>query len=129
MKPVLIIALVMMIAIVSGCSENSRQPNIYRTTPEQYDSAHASNSVILENVVISNFAFSPDSLTIQKGTTVVWKNEDNVTHTINSDIGHVASEDILPGEEYEHTFNVPGTYNYHCGIHPSMKGTIIVKND
>ena len=59
--------------------------------------------------------------------TVVWTNNDSVGHTITADQGAgPASGVINHGETYAFTFNTPGTFSYHCSIHPSMKGTVIV---
>ena len=80
------------------------------------------------NVEIKNFAFSPLTLTIKKGNSVVWNNQDSVTHTIKSDSGNeIDSSSLSNGETYSHTFEIAGTYDYHCGIHPNMKAKIIVE--
>lgn len=80
------------------------------------------------NVGIMNFAFSPDSLTIKAGDTVIWTNNDNVAHTVTSDSGsELGSPHITPGNSYSHTFSTAGTYNYHCSIHTTMKGIVIVQ--
>jgi plastocyanin len=80
---------------------------------------------------MKNFAFNPSSVTIKTGTVVTWVNQDAVSHTIASDnSSSVAfSSDLLPtGASYNVTFTTPGTYTYHCSIHPSMTGTIIVQS-
>ena len=80
-------------------------------------------------VSISNFAFSPSSLSINAGETVVWTNKDNVPHTVSSDSGsELSSPTLSPGDTYSHTFGTAGSYSYHCNIHPNMKGSIIVSN-
>lgn len=78
-------------------------------------------------VTIKGFAFNPSTITIKVGESVKWVNEDSVVHTVSSDSGsELDSGDLSPGEEYSHTFTTPGTYAYHCNIHISMKGTVIV---
>ncbi|MDO8528533.1 MAG: cupredoxin family copper-binding protein [Nanoarchaeota archaeon] len=78
-------------------------------------------------VKISNFAFSPSTLTINVGGKVVWTNMDSAPHTVVSDSGNeISSSSLSNGGTYSHTFNTAGTYDYHCSIHPSMKGTIVV---
>ena len=79
-------------------------------------------------VTISNFKFTPPSVTVAAGATVTWTNNGPATHTTTSlaspavwDSGHLAK-----GGTYSHKFAKPGTYAYHCAIHPSMKGTVIV---
>ncbi len=77
--------------------------------------------------VISNFQFQPASLTVNKGDTVIWTNEDSMGHTVTGDNGGPNSPTLQKGQIYNYTFNKAGTFNYHCSIHPNMKATIIVK--
>jgi plastocyanin len=82
-------------------------------------------------IAIKNFAFNPSSLTVKTGTVVTWLNQDGVPHIIVSDTGSPAafsSDSLSSGASYTFTFTQPGTYTYHCSIHPSMKGTIIVQS-
>lgn len=80
-------------------------------------------------IVIEGSAFKKQELTIAVGTTVRWENKDSMSHTVTSDSGNTLDSTTLStGETYEHTFNETGTFDYHCSIHPSMTGTIIVKN-
>jgi plastocyanin len=76
-------------------------------------------------VTIKNFAFSPSALTIKKGTTVTWTNEDSVPHTIKSDTFN--SGTLNTGNKFQFTFSSTGTFDYSCGIHPQMSGKIIVE--
>jgi len=78
-------------------------------------------------VEISNFAFSPNSLTVPAGTTVTWTNKDGITHTSTSDQAVWDSGGISPGQSFSVPFNTPGTFTYHCNIHPGMTATIIVQ--
>ena len=80
------------------------------------------------NVSIQNVAFSPSTLTIHVGDTVVWTNKDSVIHTVTSDTGtELNSANLSNGETYSHTFNQAGTFNYHCTVHPMMKAKVIVE--
>jgi amicyanin len=76
-------------------------------------------------VSIQNFAFSPAQLTIKVGTTVVWTNDDSAGHNIKSDA--FTSPMMAKGQTFEFTFDKAGTYDYICGVHPTMKGQIIVQ--
>ena len=121
MKQILIIGLLVIVFAMIGCSAQQIQvqPN---TVPPKGDLG------IKKDVEISGFAFNPSTLTIPKGATVIWTNMDSAAHTIVSDSGNeIDSGSIAKGETYGHTFSTSGTYNYHCGIHPSMKGQIIVE--
>lgn len=82
-------------------------------------------------VEIKNFSFSPATLTIKAGTIVVWTNQDPVPHQIASDsasnLSGLISSALSQGQSYSFTFTKTGTFGYHCQIHPSMAGTIIVE--
>jgi plastocyanin len=80
-------------------------------------------------VDIKGFSFQPSSMTVQVGTTVTWVNHDSADHTITSDDGKFESNNIMSGGEFRFAFSKPGTYNYHCGIHPSMTGVVTVTSD
>jgi len=77
-------------------------------------------------VEIKNFNFNPTKVNIEINQTVVWRNQDNVTHDVVEDSG-LFDSDLEPGEEFSYQFTEAGTYKYHCDIHPSMKGTIVVE--
>ena len=80
------------------------------------------------SIVIQNFAFSPASLTVAKGTTVTWTNNDSTAHTVTETDGKKGpdSSSIDQGATYSFTYDAPGTDQYHCSIHPSMTGTVTV---
>jgi len=79
-------------------------------------------------VSIKNFAFNPSSLIVKTGTKVTWINNDGTSHTVTSDSGNLLDSAVIaPGGTFEFTFGDPGTVNYHCRIHSSMKGQIIVQ--
>lgn len=76
---------------------------------------------------IDNFAFGPDTLTVSRGTTVTWTNRDDIPHSIVEVNGLFRSRALDTDGSYSFTFAEPGTYDYICGLHPHMKGKIIVK--
>ena len=78
-------------------------------------------------VSIRNYAFSPNQLTVTRGTTVIWTNNDPVGHTVTSDDGKFNSGIIASAKTFSYTFNASGTYAYYCTIHPYMKAEVIVK--
>jgi plastocyanin len=81
------------------------------------------------NVAIKGppFAFDPNSLTIKAGDIVAWTNQTSAPHTVTADNGDFDSGRLRPGAPpFSHTFNATGNNGYHCEIHPSMTGTVIV---
>lgn len=80
-------------------------------------------------VSIKNFSFNPTTMTVKTGTKVTWTNNDSVPHTVTSDSGNLLNSLTLsPGQSFSFTFANAGSINYHCKIHPMMKGGIIVTN-
>ncbi len=89
--------------------------------------AQGSGSSSGNEVKISGFAFSPATLTVKVGTEVTWTNLDSVEHSVTSSSGNELNSPLIPQNgTYSHVFSTPGTYEYHCSIHPTMLGTIIV---
>lgn len=84
-----------------------------------------SQSQSTAQVTIKNFAFDPGTVTIAKGGTVMWTNQDSAVHTVK--FGNDESRSLNKGQIYSKTFNDAGTFDYVCGIHPGMKGKVIVK--
>lgn len=79
------------------------------------------------NVEIVDFMrFEPEVLEVAAGTTVVWTNYDGSNHKVTLADG-TKSGRLHMESTWSHTFDEPGTYEYHCSMHPRMKGTIEVK--
>ena len=80
-------------------------------------------------VTIGDMAFAPKQVTVKVGATVTWTNQDSVQHSVKSDDGSAdgpSSELLAKGQSYSFSFKKAGVYNYHCGPHPFMKGTVTV---
>jgi plastocyanin len=79
-----------------------------------------------EAVTIKSFAFNPQEVDVKVGQTVTWTNQDGFAHSVHADDGSFKSEDLNQGATFSQTFDKAGNFSYSCGIHPSMKGTIVV---
>lgn len=88
------------------------------------------------NPVNAETAYSPAGLRVPVGTTVTWRNDDSVIHTVTSGTstgtvttpdGVFDSGDLLPGETFSFTFTEPGSFDYFCTPHPWMVGSIVVE--
>jgi plastocyanin len=77
-------------------------------------------------VTIDNFTFSPASLTVKVGTTVTWKNHDDIPHTVVS-AGKFRSKTLDTDDGFSFTFTAAGDYKYFCSLHPHMTGMIKVE--
>lgn len=74
--------------------------------------------------------FVPQTITVEVGVnnTITWMNQDSAPHTVTANSNSFNSGTIVPGSNFTMTFTTPGTYQYHCNIHPFMTGTVIVLN-
>jgi plastocyanin len=79
------------------------------------------------NVVLRNTTFVPGRIQITAGTTVVWRNEDQLIHTVTANDKSFDSGLLQPGKIYRRTFDKPGQYPYYCLPHPFMKGVVVVR--
>ncbi len=78
-------------------------------------------------VAITDFAFSPRTVTINVGDRVRWTNNDAIAHTATATSGAFDTGDLEEGESASVRFTIPGTYRYICTPHPTMTGTIRVR--
>jgi plastocyanin len=78
------------------------------------------------HVAIAGFAFKPAQLTVKAGETVTFVNNDDETHTATAVDRTFDSGHLDHNAQFSYTFTKPGTYPYHCLIHTSMTGTIVV---
>jgi len=76
---------------------------------------------------MKNLTFIPRRLEIVAGTTVAWKNDDPLDHTVVAEDRSFDSGLIRSGATWHRTFNRPGTYQLTCTPHPFMKVTVVVK--
>jgi len=78
-------------------------------------------------VTIDNFNFTPSTITVSAGTTVVWTNEDDVPHNVTNPDKEFKSPTLDTDDKWAYTFKKPGTYEYYCTIHPKMTGRVVVE--
>ncbi len=91
-------------------------------------SRHAAGTVPADTIVIRNFAFSPETLTVASGATVTVHNEDRSTHTVTT-AGRDFDTGNIPGGGTA-TFkapSTPGRYPYICEMHQYMTGSLVVR--
>lgn len=78
-------------------------------------------------VVISNFTFTPEILTVAPGTTVTWVNEDDIPHNVVATDKGFRSKALDTDQSFSFTFETPGDFAYFCGLHPHMTGKVVVR--
>jgi plastocyanin len=122
---------------LAGCSTSAESA---ATAPSRTASAPAGPVINL-----SSLMFQPTDTTVEVGTTVTWRNDEPITHTVTSGrfdgvdktTGLRSSqkpdgtfeEKLSKGKSFSFTFTKPGTYTYYCDIHQGMNATITVVAD
>ena len=116
--PIFILSLLALLITFSGCASSGQTAVTV--------AAAATNSISKNEILIESNTFKPDSVTIKVGDSIKWINKDSYNHTVTAKSGEFDSGNIANGAEFSFTFTKEGTYEYICGIHTFMKGTIIV---
>ena len=79
-------------------------------------------------IVIKDFHFEPEVLTVKSGEKITWINRDEEPHTVVSVEKQFKKSSALDtDQEFTITAGAPGTYTYFCSVHPKMTGTIVVE--
>jgi len=78
-------------------------------------------------VVMSDFQFAPQTVTVKQGQYVTWKNTGPSAHTSTADSSSWNTGTIQPNQSSGAVyFGTVGAFTYHCAIHPAMIGTVNV---
>jgi plastocyanin len=99
------------------------------TTPDPATTTATGNVaavVIPQGDAYGDTNFSPHSVTINAGGQMSINNNDQIEHHPTADDGSW-NGDLPAGRELSQVFMTPGSYSYHCAIHPNMTGQVIVK--
>ncbi len=93
--------------------------------------ALAQDGATTEVVTMQALEYTPSEITVAPGTTVRWVNQEQADHTVTSDEpgGPLDSGVLDEGQSFEYTFETPGTFTYHCEIHPFMTAAVTVSSD
>lgn len=77
-------------------------------------------------VTIDNFVFTPATISVKAGTTIVFVNHDDLPHNVVDAKSAFRSRALDTDETFVRVFDKPGEIVYFCGLHPHMHGKIIV---
>ena len=103
------------------------------TTPPPTDGATSSTGSPTATpppgeIAIVDFEFSPRELTVPRGETVTWRNQDPYAHwVVSTQTDVLDSGELSQAQTYSKTFSQTGTFTYYCNIHNYMKATVVVR--
>ena len=109
----LVVALAAAVAVASGVNA-------------AYGGSRQASAGAVREVAIPARVFAPGRIQVLVGDTVVWRNGDGTNHTVTSDDDVFDSGYIAPGLTYARAFTKTGTFAYHCTIHKTMRGEVVV---
>ena len=117
-------AIVALSLVVSGCSDAYDGGPVAPTPP----TPTTTNGIVTIDIVRDNGAqsFSPNPATLPAGQMVVWRNVDTITHRVVLNNGSLDTGDLVRGASSRPMSINTGSGPYHCSIHPSMVGTIVL---
>jgi 3',5'-cyclic-AMP phosphodiesterase len=84
-------------------------------------------SMEVVQVSIDNFSFTAQTLTLRRGTSVVWTNHDDIPHTVDENDLVFVSSVLDTNQRFQHVFQTAGRFPYYCRLHPKMTGTVVVE--
>src|SRR3989338_3037331 len=124
---VILVALIVMGGVYYLTAD--KETRIPTPTPTSSTSAVETPTSSNVTVNIKNFVFDPATISVKPGTRITWVNNDSVPHTVTFDSGSLLNSGTLaPGQSFSFSFSSATSVNYHCALHPAMKGTVIVDN-
>ncbi|MDN5275214.1 MAG: plastocyanin [Candidatus Saccharibacteria bacterium] len=131
MRKGIIISAVALVVVAGGVIIYTNRDSLFGSSNSTMPPMPTSSSTATQStnsVAIQNFAFSPSAITIKKGTTVTWTNQDSTAHTVTETDSQDGpkSGNLSTGKSYSFTYNTVGTFKYECSIHTSMTGTVTV---
>ena len=100
----------------SICANNGQCANLYVTV------GGGVLGLSTANISVSDNYFTPRTITMPVGSTIVWTNNGSMTHTVTADDNSFNSSNFYPGATFSHTFNNAGTFPYHCIFHGGVNG-------
>jgi|SRR5699024_10281336 len=122
-----VLGILLLFAVLIAC-KNPETKQLSTDKAEKALTQENPKSVPTDTIIIKGMRYQPDKLTVHKGDKVIWINKDVVVHDVTDvEDESQTSGNIEIGGRYELTVNED--LNYFCSIHPTMKASIIVKND
>jgi plastocyanin len=119
LAPWTILALAVLLSRSDDVERRGARASVAPFAPEQHG---------VVRVAIRDNAYVPARIEVDRGTTVVWTDEDPLQHTVTATNRSWDSGPIAKGGTYRRRFDRPGIYSYFCLPHPNMTGVVVVRS-
>ena len=120
------------IGVLASCgdSQMALAPQAPRSEAGRQADCNVQVSIVANAATLGDKSYSPNPVTIARGATVTWTNNDTIPHTVTArpDATLFDSGSLAAGATYTHTFDTAGSFDYFCTIHPGMTGTVVVSD-
>ena len=127
LQPTAVAAVLLLSASACGSTNTPGTAPSHPVTTASSSAAAVVTVVTVATVAtVANYLFSP--LTVAPGATITAVDGDDEPHTVTFDDGSFTT--VTFDKTHPVTFTAPskpGTYAIHCKVHPSMHGTIVVR--
>ena len=128
-NPVWLLVVVVMVGLAVAGPVIILRDQLADDTPAAPTAAHGAQPVAAAGggggtVKMAGLSFAPGTLTVARGATVVFDNDDTAPHTVTARSGGVDSGVLDPGKQF--SLVVTDGFDYFCSIHPSMTAKIAV---
>jgi plastocyanin len=122
-------AVATLLVVSAACSNYSSPaaPAPVPSGPPETSGTVTTVTISVGAAALGNKAYIPDAINVAVGDTVKWVNTDVVAHTSTADANAWNSGTLAPGQQFSTTLSTPGTFEYHCAIHPGMVGSVVVR--
>jgi len=130
MVPARLVCLLAVAAFITGCGSSSNSsPSTPSPTPTPSPAPTSSATVNIPTNArtLGASAYVPNPVTVSQGAVVMWSNSDSTTHDVVAYGGAFDSGRMNQNGTFSFTFAQKGTFTYHCSIHPTMIGTVVVQ--
>jgi plastocyanin len=112
--------------------KSAQQPSANMTN----SSSSVNVSIVQGASALTDKAYQPNPVIIKVGNAIVWINHDSAVHTVtegnpSSDVAQNGFDSgiLTPGQMFRHSFDKQAAVEYHCSLHPTMLGKVIVNNN
>ena len=116
------------VLVFAACGSDDTSPSANGATesPSEATGGDGGMSAGTADLITADIAFDPTSLSVASGKTIEISNEDAFEHTFTVDDTDV-DVDLPASSDQQAKIDLdPGSYDFHCEIHPQMQGTLTV---
>jgi plastocyanin len=113
------------LAALASCGSSGSSTAATSSSSSASSAGSGSDSASAAVITIKDFAFTTPT-SVSPGATITVRNMDSTAHTVTADSGDAFDDAAAVGESTFTAPTKPGSYPFHCNIHPEMHGVLVV---